>query len=175
MTSLPGIQGWRPAMLTWVLPPALLVALMLAAWPLSVGADEPPSKHEVSSGLMCQCGCGMTVATCQEAMSCAIADTIVQEISVQIDEGKTKGEILDSFVSVYGEDILSVPRKSGFSLMAWVAPFLAVVAGAVVASAFIWYWARRRPAATIAAESVAQPADLGLYEQRVDEDLSLLE
>ncbi len=162
-------------MLRWMLPPALLVALLLAAWPPGVGADEPPSVHEVASGLMCQCGCGMTVSACQESMSCAIADTIVQEISGQIDEGKSKGEILDSFVSVYGEDVLSVPRKSGFSLMAWVIPFLAVVTGAVVASGFVWYWARRRPGPTDAEVSVAQPADLDLYEQRVDEDLSLLE
>ena len=162
-------------MLRWMLPPALLVALLLVAWPPAVSADEPPSVHEVSSGLMCQCGCGMTVATCQESMSCAIADTIVLEIRGQIDEGKGKGEILDSFVSVYGEDVLSVPRKSGFSLMAWVTPFLAVVTGAVVASGFVWYWARRRPVPADAAASAAQTADLDLYEQRVDEDLSLLD
>src|SRR3990170_2585442 len=86
---------------------ALLLALaagaLLAISPpaaKAVHADEPPSVHDVASGLMCQCGCGMTVATCQESMSCSVSDSIVQEIKDQIDEGKGKGEILDYFATI---------------------------------------------------------------------------
>ena len=166
-------------MLKWILPSVLLLALSVSALPLAAHADEPPSVHSVAAGLMCQCGCGMTVAVCQESMSCSIAGSIVQEIQGQIDEGKSKQEITESFVSVYGEEILSAPRKSGFGLMAWVTPFLAVGVGGAVAALAAWAWVRRRSTyseATASATAAASPTeDLNLYEQRVDEDLRLLE
>lgn len=167
-------------MLRWIPPSALILALipavLVAVLPLATAhADEPPSVHDVASGLMCQCGCGMTVAACQEAMSCSIAGSLVQEIGDQIDEGKSKGEILDYFATIYGEEFLGAPRKSGFGLTAWVTPFLAVTAGAVVAGTLVWFWATRRLAAMKAAAAPATGfQNLDLYEQRVDEDLRLL-
>lgn len=167
-------------MLRWMLPSALILALIPAVLvallpPATAHADDPPGVHEVANGLMCQCGCGMTVATCQEAMSCSIADSVVQEISGQIDEGKSKGEILDYFMTIYGEEVLAAPRKTGFGLTAWVTPFLAVTAGAVVAGTLVWFWATRRPGAMTAAAAPATGFEnLDRYEQRVDEDLRLL-
>ncbi len=164
-------------MLRWILPSALILALIVAAWPLThAHADEPPTRHDVASGLMCQCGCGMTVATCQESMDCSIADSVVKEIDDQIDEGKDKGEILDYFATIYGEEVLSVPRKSGFSLMAWVMPFLAVTVGGAGVAALVRLWSRGRPGPPSDAPASATPtSDINTYEERVDEDLRLLE
>ncbi|MEE8385676.1 MAG: cytochrome c-type biogenesis protein CcmH, partial [Dehalococcoidia bacterium] len=125
-------------MLRWMLPSALLLALILTAWPLATSADEPPTVHNVASGLMCQCGCAMTVAACQESMPCSVADSIVQQIQSQINDGKSKSEILESFVTIYGESVLAMPRKSGFGLTAWVTPFLAIAAGGVVVTLTMW-------------------------------------
>jgi len=170
----------------WMLPSALLLALVFAVWlfavpravpagPSTVNADEPPTVHEVASELMCQCGCAMTVAACQEAMECSVADGMVADIQRQIDAGKSKQEILDGLATVYGEEVLASPRKSGFSLTVWVAPFLAVAAGGVVVSAVIWTWVRRRPASAEASASPFPVEDLDPYEERVDEELRLLE
>ncbi len=158
-------------MLRWVLPSVLLLVLVLVAWPQTSDADEPPAVHGVASELMCQCGCSLTVAACQEAMECSVADGMVQNIQRQIDAGKSKQEILDGLATVYGEEVLALPRKSGFSLTAWVAPFLAVAAGGMVVSALIWTWARRRSALAEAAASPFPVEDLDPYEERVDEDL----
>ena len=158
-------------MLRWVLPSVLLLVLVLVAWPQTSDADEPPTVHGVASGLMCQCGCALTVAACQEAMECSVADGMVQNIQRQIDAGKSKQEILDGLATVYGEEVLALPRKSGFSLTAWVAPFLAVAAGGMVVSALIWTWARRRSAFAEAAASPFPAEGLDPYEERVDEDL----
>jgi cytochrome c-type biogenesis protein CcmH len=129
---------------------------------------------------MCQCGCGMTVATCQESMSCSIADSIVQEIDDQIAEDKSKGEILDYFATIYGEEVLSMPRKSGFSLMAWVMPFLAVTVGGAGLATLVRLWARGRPGPPPgpppdSPTSGTPTSDINIYEERVDEDLRLLE
>ena len=44
------------------------------------------------------------------------------QLAGMVAEGKTRGEILDKFVELYGERILASPRASGFNLMAYVVP-----------------------------------------------------
>jgi cytochrome c-type biogenesis protein CcmH len=163
--------------LRWVPLAVFLLALVLAlpAWPATAAADGPPTVHDVASELMCQCGCGLTVAACQESMTCNIGDSMVQEIQRRIDAGESKQEILNAFVAVYGEQVLASPRKSGFSLTVWVAPFVALALGGVVVSALVWAWVRRRPA-PVGAEVLAESSDdLDLYGKQVDEELRLLE
>lgn len=160
-------ERWRRAVLRWMLSSALLLVLVLAAWPQAIAADEPPTVHEVASELISQCGSGMVLAD----HDCGVARSMKASIQSQIDAGKTKQEILDYFVSAYGEGVLASPRKSGFSLTVWVAPFLAVAAGGMVVSALIWGWARRRPASFGAEVSSGPSDDLDPYERRVDEDL----
>lgn len=169
----------------WLLPAALLSAVVLALWLFApflavpggsraADADGPPTVHEVASELMCQCGCGMTVAACQESMECSTADSIVASIERQIEAGESKNDILDGFAAIYGEQVLAAPRKSGFSLTVWVAPFLMVALGGALVSALVWAWVRRRPA-PVEAELTGEPSDgLDLYEKRVDDELSLL-
>lgn len=55
------------------------------------------------------------------------------EILELMNEGYTKEEIKEYFVDIYGVAILAAPEKSGFSLTAWIMPFLAlIVAGGVI-------------------------------------------
>jgi cytochrome c-type biogenesis protein CcmH len=132
-----------------------------------MAADEPPTVHEVAGELISQCGSGMILAE----HDCSVASSMKASIQSQLDAGKTKNEILDNFVSIYGEQVLATPRKGGFGLTAWVIPFLAVGAGAAVVSVIIWGWVRRR-SAPVGAEVPSRPPDvLGPYERRVDEDL----
>jgi cytochrome c-type biogenesis protein CcmH len=151
----------------WLLPAAFLLGLILAAWPQAIAADEPPTVHEVASELISQCGSGMILAD----HDCGVARSMKASIERQIDAGKTKEEILEDFVSIYGEQVLATPRKSGFGLTAWVAPFLVIAVGGMVVSALIWGWVRRRPAPFATDVPVAPSDDLRSYEERVDEDL----
>jgi cytochrome c-type biogenesis protein CcmH len=153
----------------------ILAALTVPAAPLVAHAEEDLSVHSVSSELMCQCGCALTVAACQEAMECAVADGIVEEIDNQIAAGKTKGEVQGYFASVYGEKVLALPKKSGFSLTAWTTPFLAISAGAVALSVVVWWWVKARNSPPQEGPNPARPAaELSLYEQQVDRDLRLM-
>ena len=43
-----------------------------------------------------------------------------------LEQGRSKEEILDFFVSRYGEDVLGAPPKSGFNILIWVVPVLAL-------------------------------------------------
>jgi cytochrome c-type biogenesis protein CcmH/NrfF len=153
----------------WVLSVVFLLALVLAAWPQAIAADEPPTVEDVAKELISQCGSGQVLAD----HDCAVARSMKDSIQRQIDAGKTKQEIIDHFVSIYGEQVLASPRKSGFGLTAWAMPVAVVAAGALVGGVAVWYWARRRPGAAAAPASPSD--DLDPYEKRVDEDLSLLD
>lgn len=90
------------------------------------------TQTEIEEALTCQCGCGLTVHSCNH-VQCPSGIPLKQEIAVQLGEGKTRAEVLAHFSSKYGEKILSAPTASGFNLIAWVTPFAAVlVAGAVI-------------------------------------------
>ena len=155
---------------------ALLATLAASALPGVALGQEKTSVHDVASELMCQCGCALTVAACQEAMECSIAADIVQEIDRQIVAGKSKADIQAYFASVYGEKVLALPKKSGFSLTAWTTPFLAISAGAVVLGVVVWWWVKARsspdPGEGVTPES---QEELSRYEQQVDRDLKLME
>jgi len=52
-----------------------------------------------------------------------------KQIEKFISQGKTKQDILDYYVGIYGERILAVPKAEGFNLMAWIAPVMAGLLG----------------------------------------------
>ncbi|OIJ20405.1 hypothetical protein BKP45_09150 [Anaerobacillus alkalidiazotrophicus] len=55
--------------------------------------------------------------------TCATKQRYYEDIAELLNEGKTEQEILDYYYSMYGEEGLIVPEKSGFSLTAWITPF----------------------------------------------------
>ena len=59
--------------------------------------------------------------------------------------GHTAQEILAAFNAVYGEKVLMAPVKSGFNLVGYTMPFVALGAGAVMVSALIKRWKARTP------------------------------
>ena len=62
-----------------------------------------------------------------------LADDLRREIRRLLVEGKTDAEIYDYLVLRYGEFALYRPRMSGKTLVLWIAPFLFIGFGVVVA------------------------------------------
>ena len=52
-----------------------------------------------------------------------------EQINQFISQGKTKQEILEYYIGLYGERILAVPIAAGFNIMVWVTPILAGIIG----------------------------------------------
>ncbi|HTU02440.1 MAG TPA: cytochrome c-type biogenesis protein, partial [Candidatus Sulfotelmatobacter sp.] len=63
----------------------------------------------------------------------------------QVEQGKSRDEILAYFVSRYGEFVLLAPSKRGFNLIVWGLPFftILVAAGGVYVVARRWTRAHR--------------------------------
>jgi cytochrome c-type biogenesis protein CcmH len=91
--------------------------------------------------LHCQCGgCTLDVFTCRTTdFSCQVSPAMHRDVMALVDGGYSAQEILDAFVSTYGERVLMAPTRSGFNILAWVSPGIAVV----VAGAFIVSFLRR--------------------------------
>jgi cytochrome c-type biogenesis protein CcmH len=90
------------------------------------------TQSEIEEALTCQCGCGLTVHSCNH-VQCPSGIPLKEEIAGQLAAGKDRAEVLTYFSTKYGEKILSSPTTTGFNLVAWVTPFAAVfVATAVV-------------------------------------------
>lgn len=112
-----------------------LVALLLSSLSFSLPAlTATPSNAltELKGQLICQCGCNLVLASCQDMMECTVAADMVQEISEKLAAGLSSPEIVQGFVARYGKPVLAAPTTQGFDLTAWVTPFLAVVVGLIV-------------------------------------------
>src|ERR1700730_11292363 len=109
-----------------------MVAFAIAVGlPIVVVAAPTVSRQEISEGLTCQCGCGLTVANCNHP-SCGFAIPTRDGIAGMIGKGMTRIQILQSFRSKYGEKVLSAPTAEGFNLLAWVIPYVVVGAGVLL-------------------------------------------
>lgn len=111
----------------------LTLTLVLAAGvPLArVDADAPPSQSEIEEALTCQCGCGLTVHSCNH-LQCPSGEPIKDEIRSRIAAGETRDTILAAFASKYGEKVLSSPTMQGFNWLAWITPFAALLLAGTV-------------------------------------------
>ena len=135
---------------------ALLGAALLV---IPAGAAAPPTQFEVEESLTCQCGCGLTVHSCNH-LQCPSGEPIKKEIAERLARGEDKETILTAFRSRYGEKVLSAPTFRGFNWFAWVTPFAAVFLGALTMVIVIRRWVDR--GGTPAAEPVRPVADTEL-------------
>ena len=122
-----------------------LVALLAGA--PGVGAT---SQQEVEESLTCQCGCGLTVHSCNH-LQCGSGEPIKKEVAERIARGEDKETILAAFRTQYGEKVLSAPTFGGFNRLAWITPFAALLgAGALLTLRL----SRRAGAGSVAAQGV---------------------
>ena len=148
----------------------LILAILVAAISVTYAAARI-SVGEVSQGLTCQCGCGLTVANCNHP-TCSFSVPLRTEIEGMIDRGMSRAAIIGFYRNKFGEKILSAPTTEGFNLLAWTMPFAAiVVGGGLIAIAFTrWRHApASKPAESSSSETPA-PFDDELR-RRLDRDL----
>jgi cytochrome c-type biogenesis protein CcmH len=93
-------------------------------------ARSAATQSEVEEALTCQCGCGLTVHSCNH-LQCPSGDPIKKEIAERLTRGEDKQTILAAFTARYGEKVLSAPTFGGFNWLAWITPFAVVGAGGV--------------------------------------------
>jgi cytochrome c-type biogenesis protein CcmH len=118
---------------------ALLLALMLATpvW----GQTLEEKAREIEGKLMAPC-CWSSPVSQHYSQA---AEDIRRGVRGMLASGKSEQEILDYYVSVYGERILASPRPRGFNLLAWVLPAIFFIAGVLFLAFLLRRWTRQKP------------------------------
>jgi cytochrome c-type biogenesis protein CcmH len=118
------------------------------ASPSMSAAERDAFEHRIR----CMCGCTLDVFTCRTTdFSCAVSPAMHRDITTLVAGGHGAQEIIDAFVGRYGERVLMEPVKQGFNWVGYVAPFVALGAGAVVLASLIRRWSARAPSPAPAA------------------------
>jgi cytochrome c-type biogenesis protein CcmH len=102
-----------------------------------------------------------------------VAREIRQQTRQMLAAGKSEQEILEYYVSLYGERILASPRPRGFNLLVWILPWLLLIAGVAFLVFLLRYWMRRKPALA-GAGSPGRPLEESI-QARIDQELRDLE
>jgi cytochrome c-type biogenesis protein CcmH len=102
----------------------MVFMLMLQPRPSQAeGLDD--RVNEIAHLLMCPVCQGQSVAESNSNL----AQDMRQIIRKQLEEGKSKDEVIAYFVSRYGETILASPPPRGVNWLLWVLPGLAIIFG----------------------------------------------
>ncbi|MEP6729121.1 MAG: cytochrome c-type biogenesis protein CcmH, partial [bacterium] len=79
-----------------------------------------------------QCGCTLDVYICRTTdFSCQVSPAMHRDIISLVEGGYSAQEILDAFVTTYGERALMAPKREGFNLAGYLMPFAVLAAGSV--------------------------------------------
>jgi cytochrome c-type biogenesis protein CcmH len=119
----------------------------------------------VEQRLACNCGCTLDVFTCRTTdFTCTYSPRLHREVLALRDSGKSAQEILDAFVTKYGEKALMAPKPEGFNLAGYLLPGALILSAGVALVLFI---GRRKeavvqavPGSTTIPETTATPEEL---------------
>ena len=89
------------------------------------------------------------------------------DLQMLIEGGYNADEIMAALRETYGDFILMAPRKEGFSLLAWFAPFAALGGGALGIGMLLRRW-RRNAEAAAAARDAAMQRDIAVDRDATD-------
>jgi cytochrome c-type biogenesis protein CcmH len=119
----------------------------LPAKPGAQASMTDAERDDLEHQLHCQCGCNLDVYTCRTTdFACSVSPAMHADVMGLVSGGHPAAEILAAFKAVYGEKVLMAPGRSGFNLLGYTMPFVALGAGAVIVSVLINRWKPRAPA-----------------------------
>jgi cytochrome c-type biogenesis protein CcmH len=131
---------------------AALLPLVVLGLVVLVEAQQParhldePEVYAIASQLRCVVCQNLSVADSPSETAIQMRGVIRQRLAA----GERPDQVIQYFVDKYGEWILLEPRRHGFTLLVWLLPPLAAVAGIGLAAVLLVRWTRRRRAATAA-------------------------
>lgn len=131
------------------------------------GAAEQASLSEIEAEVMCPV-CG-TLLQLAEAPQAQRQKAFIRRL---IAEGRSEGQIKDALVAEYGEEVLALPRGSGFSLSAYLVPIVAFLLAALALAVAVVRWRRTGGGDAGGSDGAGPPAPRGEDADRLDADLA---
>jgi cytochrome c-type biogenesis protein CcmH len=148
----------------------LLVVVALFTF-MGVG-DEDARFNQLGHHLMCVCSCNQILLECNH-VGCMYSDRMRGELMEAINRGDNDDLALQSFIQKYGTTVVAAPSTTGFGRVAWIMPFVALIAGLASVVFIVRAW-KNRPAPALA--DGIQPlrgAELERYRDQADKETDL--
>jgi len=127
--------------------------------------------HDVASQLKCLVCQGESVADSPATLSLQMRGVIRQ----QLQSGKSEQEVVQYFVSRYGDRILLSPPWQGLTLLTWLVPIALMVGGILLLFVVLRSWQSQSDKEPIddRAESVdIDENELAYYQQQIEQELA---
>jgi cytochrome c-type biogenesis protein CcmH/NrfF len=145
---------------------AMMALLLLGA------SDSSPRFNDLGHKMMCTCGCNQVLLECNH-VGCQSSDRMRNELMAALDRGDNDDLILQGFVQKYGSVVLAAPTTTGFNRVAWIIPYVTLLAGIGVVVVVVRTWKLRRIPAPVVDSSGVDTAQLDSYRRRVHEETDL--
>src|SRR5579863_10098565 len=156
-----------------------IIVILTAIWSYVLLVAPVPESldqrvHDVASQLKCPVCQGESVADSPSTISQQMRAVIRQ----QLQQGQSEQQIIQYFVSRYGNSILWSPPKQGFTILAWIAPIVMVLGSAVLLLLVLRGWLADARAAGPAENGdaadgeQADASDLQQFQARLEQELA---
>jgi cytochrome c-type biogenesis protein CcmH len=153
---------------------ALVVALALLA--LLVPASLAETSNWTVAGIQTELMCPTCKGERLDISTAPAADRVRAYLVRAHARGWSEDHVKSALVAQFGPQVLAAPPRSGFGLIAWVAPIAAVLAGALLAVWLARRWLRRRSANEPEADPVeGDPEHRAALEAQLDDELARFE
>ena len=119
------------------------VCTLLLSTVLFLGAGDNARVDRLGRQVICMCGCNQILLECNH-LGCPYLSRMKQELTAAVDRGDSDNAVTQFFVQTYGTLVLAAPPNRGFNRIAWLMPYLALLAGITLVVFIAWMW-RKRP------------------------------
>ena len=141
--------------------PLLALVLALSVGTPQSGADLERDARAIDEMLVAPCCFTQQVSVHQSSA----AQEVKTDVRRRLAAGETRQQILDAYVAQYGKHVLAEPPATGFDLMLYVVPPLALIASFGLIALLIRRLSRSQ------AIAIEDAAASGEDEARLDEEL----
>ncbi len=156
----------KPILTLFILLASLYPLIAVSAQEGGPGYPTDDDVNRVAKNLYCPV-CPNTPLDVCETKAC---EDWRAQIRDQLAEGWTDQQVIDYFVSQFGERVLAEPQRKGFTSLVWILPVIAVIIGLGVVYEILKSWRSPR----LAPPSNAPPVEISTeilteIEQELDE------
>lgn len=174
--AAPSAVNWRAIVRSRsFLVSAVVLVVVAAVWTATLVAQAQPETldqrvYNVASQLQCP--------ICQGESAADSPSTLAQQmravIRERLQQGQSEQQVIQYFVSTYGDGIRESPPMSGFTLIMWLGPLVMLLVGIWLVTTIARQW-RAAPALAAAGDdadlSDLSPEDEARYRALLDADL----
>lgn len=151
-----------------------LLLVLLAGLSLAQDSTEviSPEVRRVGQKLACLCGtCKNTVGSCP-MLQCHYSSPAREKIAAMKAAGQSDDQVVAVMVAENGKQALSQPPAEGFSLLAWIMPFAAILLGLLAIVLFVKRFHGKRAAAGL---PPLDEALLDRYHDQIEKEVAKLD